>query len=48
MERISFPLNRKPAATGRNKRFALNIFPRDGKMLLVERIFEELQQNGFH
>ena len=28
---ISFPLNRKSVATGRNKGFVENVFPRDGK-----------------
>ena len=30
-EIISFPLNRKSVATGRNKGFVENVFPRDGK-----------------
>ena len=30
-ERISFPLNRKSVATGRNKGFVSNILPRDGQ-----------------
>ena len=30
-ESISFPLNRKSVATGCNKGFVWNIFPRDGK-----------------
>ena len=30
-ERISFPLNRKSIATGRNDGFVKNIFPQDGK-----------------
>ena len=48
-ERISFQLNRKSVATGRNKKDSFKIYFHDMKELLsVERIFEELEQNGFH
>ena len=47
-ERIPFLLKRQSVATGRNKGFVQDIFPPDGKLLPVERIFEELEQNGFH
>ena len=46
-ERISFPLNRKSAATGRNKGFAENIFPRDGKTASGGRVIEEIGTKWF-
>ena len=46
-ERISFPLNRKSVATGCNEGYKI-YFSEKEKLLLVERIFEELEQNGFH
>ena len=46
-ERISFPLNRKSDATVRNKIYSFKIyFHGMEKLLQVERILEELEQNG--
>ena len=47
-ERISFPLNRKFVGTGRNKDSFETYFHEIEKLLPVERIFEESEENGFH
>ena len=47
-ERRSFPLNRKPVATDNIKDSFKIYFPGMEKVFPVEKIFEELEQNGFH
>ena len=46
-ERISFPLNRKSVQGLRKGSFKI-YFHEMEKLLLLERIFEELEQNGFY
>ena len=47
IERISFPLNRKSVATGRNKRLVQKVRIREmEKLLPMEGIFEKLGQSG--
>ena len=47
-ERISFPLNRKSVATGRNKEFLKDIFPQDGKTASNGRVIWNIRRNGVH
>ena len=47
-ERISFPLNTKYVATGRNKlRFVLNIFPLDGKAAFSRKVIWDIGAKWF-
>ena len=49
-ERISFPLNRKSVATGRNKGFLQDIFSQDGKTAskILEEMVSTIQKISFH
>ena len=46
-ERISFPLKKMSFSTGFNKRFVQRFFPRNGKTVSNETLFEKWEQNGF-
>ena len=47
-ERISFPLNKKYVATGRNKGFVEDIFSWDGKTASNGRVIWNIRTNGVH
>ena len=46
-ERISLSLNRKSVATGRNKEFVKNVFPRDRKTVSSRKDIEEIGTKCF-
>ena len=46
-DRISFPLNKKSVAFGRNTEFVQNIFPQDGKSASKGKDTREIGTNLF-